>query len=92
MLMECCRPDHGYTHDSRAVKFLFEILSLYTREEQRAFLQFVTGSPRLPVGGRNDDFFFFSSTVAWLNINNILLAWMTSSSVLLFIQVIYGRG
>ncbi|KAK3585607.1 hypothetical protein CHS0354_004513 [Potamilus streckersoni] len=51
MLMECCRPDHGYTHDSRAVKFLFEILSLYTREEQRAFLQFVTGSPRLPVGG-----------------------------------------
>ncbi|XP_013778614.1 E3 ubiquitin-protein ligase TRIP12-like isoform X4 [Limulus polyphemus] len=50
-LMECCRPDHGYTHDSRAIKFLFEILSNYNPEEQRRFLQFVTGSPRLPVGG-----------------------------------------
>ncbi|XP_058890461.1 E3 ubiquitin-protein ligase TRIP12-like isoform X3 [Acipenser ruthenus] len=50
-LMECCRPDHGYTHDSRAVKFLFEILSSFDAEHQRLFLQFVTGSPRLPVGG-----------------------------------------
>ncbi|XP_073530508.1 E3 ubiquitin-protein ligase TRIP12 isoform X5 [Phyllobates terribilis] len=50
-LMECCRPDHGYTHDSRAVKFLFEILSSFDHEQQRLFLQFVTGSPRLPVGG-----------------------------------------
>uniref|UniRef100_A0A2K6MNE5 E3 ubiquitin-protein ligase n=1 Tax=Rhinopithecus bieti TaxID=61621 RepID=A0A2K6MNE5_RHIBE len=41
-LMECCRPDHGYTHDSRAVKFLFEILSSFDNEQQ---------SPRLPVGG-----------------------------------------
>ena len=38
--------------DSRAVKILFEILSCYTQEEQRLFLQFVTGSPRLPVGGK----------------------------------------
>lgn len=50
-LMECCRPDHGYTHDSRAIKFLFEILSSYNKDEQRQFLHFVTGSPRLPVGG-----------------------------------------
>ncbi|XP_042195203.1 E3 ubiquitin-protein ligase TRIP12 isoform X3 [Callorhinchus milii] len=50
-LMECCRPDHGYNHDSRAVKFLFEILSSFDGEQQRLFLQFVTGSPRLPVGG-----------------------------------------
>ncbi|XP_028917763.1 E3 ubiquitin-protein ligase TRIP12 isoform X10 [Ornithorhynchus anatinus] len=50
-LMECCRPDHGYTHDSRAVKYLFEILSSFDNEQQRLFLQFVTGSPRLPVGG-----------------------------------------
>ncbi|CAN7997409.1 unnamed protein product [Ixodes pacificus] len=50
-LMDCCRPDHGYSHDSRAIKFLFEILSNYLADEQRAFLQFVTGSPRLPVGG-----------------------------------------
>ncbi|XP_068440534.1 E3 ubiquitin-protein ligase TRIP12 isoform X3 [Clinocottus analis] len=50
-LMECCRPDHGYTHDSRAVRFLFEVLSSFEAEQQRLFLQFVTGSPRLPVGG-----------------------------------------
>nr|XP_022913625.1 E3 ubiquitin-protein ligase TRIP12 isoform X2 [Onthophagus taurus] len=50
-LMECCRPDHGYNADSRAIGFLFEILSSYDREEQRMFVQFLTGSPRLPVGG-----------------------------------------
>ncbi|KAK2115094.1 Ubiquitin-protein ligase [Saguinus oedipus] len=50
-LMECCRPDHSFTHDSWAVKFLFEILSSFDNEHQRLFLQFVTGIPRLPVGG-----------------------------------------
>lgn len=50
-LAECCRPDHGYTHNSRAVKFLLQIIADYTPAQQRSFLQFVTGSPRLPVGG-----------------------------------------
>ncbi|XP_052815932.1 E3 ubiquitin-protein ligase TRIP12-like isoform X2 [Mya arenaria] len=50
-LMECCRPDHGYNHDSRAVRFLYEVLASYSPDEQRLFLQFVTGSPKLPVGG-----------------------------------------
>ena len=50
-LIDCCHPDHGYTYDSRAIKFLFEVLSSLNQEEQRKFLQFVTGSPRLPVGG-----------------------------------------
>jgi len=50
-LMDCCRPDHGYSHDSRAVQLLFEVLSTYDTTEQRQFVQFVTGSPRLPVGG-----------------------------------------
>lgn len=50
-LIECCRPDHGFTTDSRAVKFLFEILSKYDSNEQRMFLQFITGCPKLPVGG-----------------------------------------
>ena len=63
-LMEACRPDHGYTHDSRAVKHLFEILSSYDAEEQRQFLQFVTGSPRLPVGGDyNTNFSQFCYTI-----------------------------
>lgn len=49
--MEHCRPDHGYSHDSRAIQYLFEVLSDFDTVEQRQFIQFVTGSPRLPVGG-----------------------------------------
>ncbi|XP_037942142.1 E3 ubiquitin-protein ligase TRIP12 isoform X3 [Teleopsis dalmanni] len=51
MLQECCRTDHGFTQESQAIQYLYDILSSYSREEQRAFLQFVTGSPRLPTGG-----------------------------------------
>ncbi|XP_026324123.1 E3 ubiquitin-protein ligase TRIP12 isoform X4 [Hyposmocoma kahamanoa] len=51
MLAECIRPDHGYTAESRAIRMLIDILASYSREEQRLFLQFVTGSPRLPTGG-----------------------------------------
>lgn len=51
VLTECCRIDHGYTHESRVIKCLFKILSSYKQDEQRQFLHFVTGSPRLPVGG-----------------------------------------
>ncbi|CAK8697801.1 unnamed protein product [Clavelina lepadiformis] len=50
-LADSCRTDHGYTHESEAVRALFRVLSQYDITEQRAFLQFVTGSPRLPVGG-----------------------------------------
>lgn len=53
-VLRSCRPDHGYTQSSRAIKFLFEILASYTKQEQRDFVQFVTGSPRLPVGGNNN--------------------------------------
>lgn len=51
MLSECCRTDHGFTQDSQAIQYFYDILSNYAREEQRLFLQFVTGSPRLPTGG-----------------------------------------
>lgn len=37
--------------DSRIVKDLFEVMSTFSREEQKVFLQFVTGSPNLPIGG-----------------------------------------
>ena len=50
-LIECTRCDHGYTHDSLPVKYLFEVMSQFESDEQRMFLQFVTGSPRLPIGG-----------------------------------------
>ncbi|XP_038209135.1 E3 ubiquitin-protein ligase TRIP12 isoform X3 [Zerene cesonia] len=51
MLAECIRPDHGYNAESRAIRMLIDILASYNRDEQRLFLQFVTGSPRLPTGG-----------------------------------------
>ncbi|XP_062699654.1 E3 ubiquitin-protein ligase TRIP12 [Aedes albopictus] len=51
MLAECCRTDHGFSQDSQAIQYFYEILSTYNRDEQRLFLQFVTGSPRLPTGG-----------------------------------------
>lgn len=59
--METCRPDHGYSHDSKAVQMLFEVLSTYDTTEQRQFIQFVTGSPRLPVGGTSSLLFIISS-------------------------------
>ncbi|CAG8453722.1 1012_t:CDS:10 [Paraglomus occultum] len=43
--------DHGYSMNSPAIRNLLEILSGFNVEERRLFLQFVTGSPRLPIGG-----------------------------------------
>lgn len=51
MLAECCRTDHGFTQDSQPIQYFYDILNNYNRDEQRLFLQFVTGSPRLPTGG-----------------------------------------
>ncbi|EDW85023.2 uncharacterized protein Dwil_GK14424 [Drosophila willistoni] len=51
MLQDSCRTDHGFHQESQAIQYLYDILTSYNRDEQRAFLQFVTGSPRLPTGG-----------------------------------------
>ncbi|KAJ6635983.1 E3 ubiquitin-protein ligase TRIP12 [Pseudolycoriella hygida] len=51
MLQESCRIDHGFTQESKQIQQLYEIMSNYNRDEQRSFLQFVTGSPCLPNGG-----------------------------------------
>ena len=45
------QPDHGYNASSITVKYLIQVMSGFTISEQRGFLKFVTGSPRLPVGG-----------------------------------------
>jgi len=50
-LADACKPDHGYTPESKSIRLLYEVMSEYNRQEQRQFLQFVTGCPRLPVGG-----------------------------------------
>uniref|UniRef100_A0A803N3D8 HECT-type E3 ubiquitin transferase n=1 Tax=Chenopodium quinoa TaxID=63459 RepID=A0A803N3D8_CHEQI len=43
--------DHGYTAGSSPIINLLEVISEFTYEQRRAFLQFVTGAPRLPPGG-----------------------------------------
>jgi hypothetical protein len=50
-LIENTRCDHGYSHSSQVVRDFLEILTEFTPEERRKFLLFVTGSPRLPIGG-----------------------------------------
>ena len=42
---------HGYNVDSRAVRYLMNVLSKFSPAERRKFLVFITGSPHLPVGG-----------------------------------------
>mmetsp|Transcript_58754 Transcript_58754/g.97051 ORF Transcript_58754/g.97051 Transcript_58754/m.97051 type:complete len:1917 (+) Transcript_58754:53-5803(+) len=51
VVVEQLKFDHGYTRASRAVGFLLDILSKFDDLQLRQFLKFVTGSPRLPVGG-----------------------------------------
>ena len=43
--------DHGYAVSSPPIKALVQVLCAYGPEEQKAFLRFVTGAPRLPPGG-----------------------------------------
>jgi len=43
--------DHGFSSGSRAVEFLLEIMSELDCNQQRDFLRFITGTPRLPIGG-----------------------------------------
>lgn len=50
-IFDAIKADHGFTKESQTVKDLVEILSTFSRDEQRAFLQFMTGSPKLPPGG-----------------------------------------
>ena len=49
--MDSIKCDHGYTPQSVPIQILVTILSEFTPMEQKQFLSFVTGSPKLPVGG-----------------------------------------
>lgn len=51
VLKACVEADHGYSSESPAVVNFLSILHEFSKEERRQFLQFLTGSPRLPVGG-----------------------------------------
>ncbi|KAL5203531.1 hypothetical protein ABZP36_014483 [Zizania latifolia] len=43
--------DHGYDVNSPSVINFLEILREFGRDDQRAFVQFTTGAPQLPLGG-----------------------------------------
>ncbi|KAF5188287.1 E3 ubiquitin-protein ligase [Thalictrum thalictroides] len=50
-LLEHIKFDHGYTASSPPIINLLEIIQEIDYDQKRAFLQFVTGAPRLPPGG-----------------------------------------
>ena len=50
-LMQNIIPNHGYDKNSNIFKNMINILTEMTTEERKKFLLFVTGCPRLPLGG-----------------------------------------
>ena len=50
--MDSIKADHGFNMDSKSVKNLLQTMSELTLSERREFLQFTTGSPKLPIGGK----------------------------------------
>jgi hypothetical protein len=50
-LQQNIHPAHGFTANSPVFNNLLIIMSEFSLNEQRKFLQFLTGSPRLPFGG-----------------------------------------
>ncbi|KAK1400109.1 HECT-type E3 ubiquitin transferase [Heracleum sosnowskyi] len=50
-LLDHIKFDHGYTASSPPVANLLSIIREFDRQQQKAFLRFVTGAPRLPRGG-----------------------------------------
>ncbi|TWU75027.1 Ubiquitin fusion degradation protein 4 [Metarhizium rileyi] len=50
-LTDSIKADHGFNMDSRSVKNLLQSMSEFDVQQRRDFLQFTTGSPKLPIGG-----------------------------------------
>jgi E3 ubiquitin-protein ligase TRIP12 len=49
--MDSIKADHGYNLDSKSVRNLLHTMSEFSDQQRRDFLQFITGSPKLPIGG-----------------------------------------
>ena len=47
------KADHGFNVESRAIRDLVELMSEYDAAARRDYLQFITGSPKLPIGGKS---------------------------------------
>lgn len=50
-LSEAMKADHGFNVESRAIRDLVELMSEFNGSARREYLQFITGSPKLPIGG-----------------------------------------
>jgi hypothetical protein len=51
VILENTKFSHGYSQNSKVVGYLLDVLTEFTPRQRRAFLMFVTGTPRLPIGG-----------------------------------------
>lgn len=51
-LMDSIKADHGFNLDSKSVRNLLQTISEFDGQQRRDFLQFITGSPKLPIGGK----------------------------------------
>jgi E3 ubiquitin-protein ligase TRIP12 len=50
-LLAAIKPDHGFTGDSLAFRDVVALMAAFSLDERRRFLQWLTGSPKLPIGG-----------------------------------------
>ncbi|KAJ3019883.1 Ubiquitin fusion degradation protein 4 [Thoreauomyces humboldtii] len=50
-LKDAVKADHGYNSESATIAHLLTYMAGLDRVQRREFLQFVTGSPKLPIGG-----------------------------------------
>lgn len=45
------KADHGFNVESRAIRDLIDVMASFDTPTRREYLQFITGSPKLPIGG-----------------------------------------
>ncbi|KAI0054426.1 hypothetical protein BV25DRAFT_1833647, partial [Artomyces pyxidatus] len=50
-LSEALEADNGFNVESRAIRSLIEVMSEYDAPTRREYLQFLTESPKFPIGG-----------------------------------------
>ncbi|KAI6008984.1 ubiquitin-protein ligase [Pisolithus marmoratus] len=50
-LSEAIKADHGFHGESRSIRELIELVAEFDVPTRRDYLQFITGSPKLPIGG-----------------------------------------
>jgi E3 ubiquitin-protein ligase TRIP12 len=75
-LMDSIKADHGFNMDSRSVRNLLQTMSVLTTQQRRDFLQFVTGSPKLPIGGRKNPVvlrpvFLIANNITWTGFKSL---------------------